>query len=211
MQTSRTRHWILTVAAGLGLAALAAVGPVAAKPQVGAAAPTFQGMDTSGAKRTLEEFRGQYVVLEWTNHDCPFVKRHYRTNNMQALQKEAGGKGVAWLSIISSAPGRQGHVDAAQADALTRDRDAAPSHVILDPAGDIGRLYDARTTPHMFVIDPEGKLIYMGGIDDNATTWGDDVADAHNFVRAALNEAMAGKAVSKPVSRPYGCSVKYDS
>ena len=203
--------WLPGMIASLGFMVLAIPGGALAKPEVGAPAPAFSATDTGGKTQALGDFRGRFVVLEWTNHDCPFVKRHYRTGNMQKLQKEAGAQDVVWISIVSSAPGRQGHVDTTTANALTQDRDAAPAHVILDPSGEIGRLYDARTTPHMFVIDPQGTLVYMGGIDDNATTWGDDVAAAHNYVRVALSEAMAGKAVSRPSTRPYGCSVKYGS
>ena len=200
----------MAMSVGLPLAVILA-GPAAAKPAIGAPAPDFTATDSNGSSQSLAGYRGKFVVLEWTNHDCPFVRRHYETGNMQKLQKEATGKGVVWISVISSAPGRQGHVDGAQANALPAKRDAAPDVVVLDPTGKVGKLYDARTTPHMFVIDPQGTLVYMGGIDDNPTAWGDDVESAHNYVRAALGESMAGKAVSTPVARPYGCSVKYGS
>ena len=137
------------------------------------------------------------------------VGKHYGTGNMQALQKEATGAGVVWLTIISSAPGKQGFVSAEQANALATSRGAAPSAIILDPTGSIGRLYGAKTTPHMYIIDSEGTLRYMGGIDDKPTTRPEDVKTAHNYVRTALADLAAGKPVSEPVTRPYGCSVKY--
>ena len=148
-------------------------------------------------------------MLEWTNHDCPYVRKHYGAGNMQAQQQEAAAQGVAWLSIISSAPGKQGHVSPAQADQLTTQRNAAPSAVLLDDGGEIGRLYGAKTTPHMYIIDPEGDLVYMGGIDSIASASPDDIGKATQYVRVALDQALAGKAIGTPVSRPYGCSVKY--
>lgn len=184
---------------------------VQAAPQVGAPAPAFTGKATDGKAISLADLRGKTVVLEWTNHDCPYVRKHYGTGNMQSLQKEATGDGVAWLSIISSAPGLQGYVEPAEADQLTTKRDAAPTHVILDPRGDIGKMYGARTTPHMYVIDDNGVLRYMGGIDDRPTSYHGDVEGANNYVRAALSEMKAGRQVSNPVARPYGCSVKYGS
>ena len=177
--------------------------------EVGKAAPDFSLPDSQGGRQTLSDHRGSFVVLEWTNHDCPFVRKHYGSGNMQGLQKDATGDGVVWLSIISSAPGQQGYVEADEADALTRDRDASPSAVLLDPEGEVGRLYGARTTPHMYIVDPAGTLIYMGGIDDKPSTRQADVATAKNYVRVALAEAKDGKPVSESVTRPYGCSVKY--
>jgi len=153
--------------------------------------------------------RGHIVVLEWSNNQCPFVGKHYRSGNMQALQKEATSKGVVWLTVLSSAPGEQGNVTAAEANELTRSRGAAPTAVILDSSGVIGRAYGARTTPHMFVIDKTGTLVYMGGIDDRATTDVADIAPAKNYVRLALTAVMSGTAVADPITRPYGCSVKY--
>jgi hypothetical protein len=149
------------------------------------------------------------VVLEWSNNQCPFVGKHYRSGNMQALQKEATGQGVIWLTVLSSAPGAQGNVTAAEANELTRSRGAAPTAVILDPSGSIGRAYGARTTPHMFVIDKSGTLAYMGGMDDKATTDVADIPTAKNYVRLALTAVMSGTPVQDPVTRPYGCSVKY--
>ncbi len=198
---------LVLIAAGL-LVANAAVG---AKPTVGQPAPEFSGTDSNGIEHSLAQYRGKFVVLEWTNDGCPYVGKHYGTGNMQALQKKYGDQGVVWLSIISSAPGRQGYADGARANKLTQDREAAPSAVLLDPDGIIGQLYGAKTTPHMFVIDSEGTLLYMGGIDSIPTANWDDVPKAENYVSAALDEARAGIPVSKAVTRPYGCSVKYGS
>jgi hypothetical protein len=155
------------------------------------------------------EIEGTPVILEWTNHDCPYVRKHYESGNMQALQKEARDAGYVWLSVISSAPGKQGHVSPAEADELTAGRGAAPTAVLLDVDGAMGRAYGAKTTPHMFVIDGAGTLVYMGGIDDRATTDPADVEGAENYVRLALADLGAGGPVSNPATRPYGCSVKY--
>ena len=176
---------------------------------VGEPAPDFEGVDTQGVTHRLADYRGKTVVLEWTNHDCPYVRKHYSAGNMQAQQQEAAAQGVVWLSIISSAPGKQGHVTPAQADELTRSRQAAPQAVILDPDGKIGRAYSAKTTPHMYIIDPSGTLVYMGGIDNNASPNADDIPAARQHVRVALQELAAGKPISESVTRPYGCSVKY--
>jgi peroxiredoxin len=180
-----------------------------AAPRIGEPAPAFSGTDTTGKIWTLEGLRGKPVVLEWTNHDCPYVRKHYGAGNMQALQREAAAAGYIWLSVISSAPGKQGHVGPAEADALTRTRNAVPTAVLLDPDGAIGRAYGARTTPHMFIVDEQGTLVYMGGIDDRPTSDPADIDGAINYVRAALADRAAGKPVAQPVSRPYGCSVKY--
>jgi AhpC/TSA family len=178
-------------------------------PRVGQLAPDFTGTDSNGKTVSLHEYRGRTVVLEWSNHECPFVGKHYRSGNMQALQKDATRDGVVWLTILSSAPGTQGSVSAEQANELTRSRGAAPTAVVLDPTGAIGKEYAARTTPHMFVIDKTGMLAYMGGIDDRPTTEVGDVAGARNYVRLALTAVAEGKPVADPVTRPYGCSVKY--
>lgn len=166
-------------------------------------------MDSHGITHKLSDYRGKIVVLEWTNHECPFVRKHYETGNMQALQKSATEADVVWLSVISSAPGTQGHVSAAEANTLTTVRQASPTAVLLDPEGVVGHLYDARTTPHMYIINPEGSLVYMGGIDDKPSTRHADVETATNYVRVALDEVRSAKVVSTPVTRPYGCSVKY--
>jgi len=176
---------------------------------VGAPAPAFTGVDTKGKTHTLAEFRGKWVVLEWHNNGCPYVKKHYGSGNMQKLQREWTRRGVVWLTVISSAPGNQGYVTAAEADAYVAQSKAAPTAILLDPGGDIGRLYEARTTPHMFVVNPQGLLIYNGAIDDRPSTNSADVATASNYISAALAEVMAGKPVTTPTTRPYGCSVKY--
>ncbi len=177
--------------------------------RVGEPAPGFEGVDTGGNVHRLADYRGKTVVLEWTNHDCPYVRKHYGAGNMQAQQREAAAQGVVWLSIISSAPGKQGHVSPEAAEELTRKRKAAPLAVILDSEGRIGRAYHARTTPHMFIIDATGVLVYMGGMDSISTASPDDIPQATQYVRAALQELAAGKPVSTPVTRPDGCSVKY--
>lgn len=183
--------------------------PLSAAPRVGEPAPDFAEADTAGVTRALADYAGRTVVLEWTNHDCPFVRKHYDSGNMQALQKEAADTGVVWLSVISSAPGKQGHVRAAEAERLTAARDAAPAAVLLDPDGSMGRAYGARTTPHMFVIDGDGIVRYMGGIDSMATADPADVPRATPYVAEALAALAAGEPVPNPVTRPYGCSVKY--
>jgi peroxiredoxin len=178
--------------------------------RVGSAAPTFTGKDSQGKAVSLGEYRGKYVVLEWTNRDCPFTKKQYDSGNMQALQKEWTGKGVVWLTVLSSAKNEDGYLDAAGENAQIERVHADPTAAILDPSGEIGKLYGAKTTPHMFIIDPQGKLIYAGAIDDKATTDVADVKGAKNYVSAALTEAMAGQPVQVASTRPYGCSVKYE-
>ena len=183
--------------------------PAMAAPEVGKPAPDFTATDSNGKTVKLSDQRGKIVVLEWTNHDCPFVKKHYGSGNMQALQQEAGQQGIVWWSVISSAPGKQGHVSPQEANELTRSRKAVPSAVLLDPEGRVGQLYGARTTPHMYIIDPQGKLVYMGAIDDKPSTNPADVATANNYVRTALKAAQQGQSVEPAVTQPYGCSVKY--
>ena len=180
-----------------------------ANVSVGKAAPDFTGVDSNGNKHSLSDFKGKTVVLEWTNHDCPYVKKHYNSGNMQQLQKNATDNGVVWLSIISSKPGKQGHVSGKQANELTQSRNAAPTAVILDETSEIGRLYGAKTTPHMYIIDKTGQLVYMGGIDSIPSSNESDIAKANNYVTAALDAMAAGKPVKDSVTRPYGCSVKY--
>jgi peroxiredoxin len=180
-----------------------------AAPQVGKPAPEFTAVDSNGKTVRLADFRGKTVVIEWTNDGCPYVKKHYTSNNMQALQKEETAKGVVWLTVISSAPGAQGHVTGVEANKLTETRGAAPTAVLLDPEGDLGHLYDARTTPHMFIVNRDGALVYMGGIDDKPTSDPADIKAARNYIRAALDNLAAGAPVENAVTRPYGCSVKY--
>ena len=185
-------------------------GRIGACGQSWPAAPTFTGKDSQGKTVSLSEYRGKYVVLEWTNRDCPFTKKQYDSGNMQALQKEWTGKGVVWLTVLSSAKNEDGYLDAAGENAQIERVHADPTAAILDPSGEIGKLYGAKTTPHMFIIDPQGKLIYAGAIDDKATTDVADVKGAKNYVSAALTEAMAGQPVQVASTRPYGCSVKYE-
>ena len=180
-----------------------------ASVRVGQPAPDFTGIDSNGDKHTLSQYKGKTVVLEWTNHDCPYVKKHYNSGNMQALQKQATADGVVWLSVISSKPGKEGHVSGARANKLTRSRNAAPTAVILDETSEIGLLYGAKTTPHMYIIDKTGQLVYMGGIDSIPSSNEADIAGAKNYVRVALDAMAAGKAIEDSVTRPYGCSVKY--
>jgi peroxiredoxin len=199
---------------GLSVLALAvSIGPVAGRASaaavVGQPAPAFTATDSTGKTQSLADYKGKFVVLEWNNDTCPFVGKQYGSGNMQGLQKAYTQKGVAWLTINSSAPSKEGSVDAAQANAILEKRGAAPTAYVLDPQGVVGRAYGAKTTPHMFVIDPQGRLVYAGGIDDKPSTDQADVKTAKNYVRAALDEAMAGKPVTVPVSQPYGCAVKY--
>jgi peroxiredoxin len=177
--------------------------------KVGAPAPDFTGTSSTAEAISLAQYQGKYVVLQWHNKDCPYVQAQYGSGNMQKLQKEWTDKGIVWLTIISSAAGKQGYVDARGADADVRATGAIPTATILDPAGTIGRAYRARTTPHMFIIDPQGRLIYDGAIDNRATTSKASVGGSINYVSLGLTEAMAGKPLSHPTSRPYGCTVKY--
>ena len=205
----RTNHRRLLLCSLLMLSLGLCAGSLASAPQVGTPAPGFSGTDTTGKTWSLADLKGRALILEWTNHDCPYVRKHYSTGNMQALQKEAEAAGYLWLSVISSAPGKQGHVTPERADELTRDRGAAPKAVILDESGTIGRAYGARTTPHMYIIGEDGTLLYMGGIDDIRSSDPADVPKARNFVRAAIADVTAGRPVAEPVTPPYGCSVKY--
>jgi peroxiredoxin len=186
---------------------LAAVPALAVK--VGDPAPDFTGTDSNGQVHKLSEYKGKYVVLEWHNNGCPFTRKHYESGNMQNLQKQWTAKGVVWFTVISSAPGHQGYVTAPEENAYLQKMNAAPTAALLDPTGAIGHLYSAKTTPDMFVIDPSGKVAYDGAIDDHPTPDQSDIPASKNYVSAALSELMSGKSVSMPVTRPYGCSVKY--
>lgn len=177
--------------------------------EVGKAAPDFTGVDSNGKQHSLSQYKGKTVVLEWTNHDCPYVKKHYNSGNMQKLQKDATANDIVWLSIISSKPGKQGHVSSKQANQLTQSRNAAPTAVILDESSEIGMLYGAKTTPHMYIVDKSGQLVYMGGIDDNPSKNEDDIPTSKNYVSAGLDALAAGKSIENSITRPYGCSVKY--
>jgi peroxiredoxin len=176
---------------------------------VGAPAPSFSAVDNQGKTHKLGDYKGKFVVLEWHNQGCPYVRKHYGGANMQALQKEWTAKGVVWLSVVSSAPGQQGYVTPEESQAFVRAQKAAPSAVLLDPSGDLGHAYGAKTSPHMFVIDPDGVVIYNGAIDDKPTTDQADLQGARNYVSAALNEAMNDKPVTTASTQPYGCGVKY--
>lgn len=181
-----------------------------AKPVVGQKAPEFSTKDSNGNEFVLKEQSGSIVVLEWTNHKCPFVKKHYDGNNMQNLQKEFTEKGVKWVSVISSAEGKQGYLkNGIEANKVFEERASSPSSIIRDPSGKIGRTYQAATTPHMFIINKEGVLVYAGAIDSIPSANKDDVSKAEKYFANALNETIAGKPISKPVTTPYGCSVKY--
>lgn len=198
----------LLVTGGCGADAAPGPSPYPA-PVVGQAAPEFKAVDTNGKEHALSQYRGKWVVLEWLNHECPYVRKHYDNKAMQALQKKYTDKGIVWLSVVSSAPGNQGHFPNEKANALTKEKGASPNAVLVDASGTVGRMYDARTTPHMFVINPQGTLLYMGGIDDKPTTRAADLKGARPHVDIALQEAMAGKPVSVPTTQPYGCNVKY--
>jgi peroxiredoxin len=198
-----------TCLAAPALVFLAAVGASSADVTINEPAPEFTLSGADGESHKLSDYRGKVVVLEWLNHDCPFVKKHYGTDNMQALQRKYTDAGVVWLSINSSAAGKQGHLTAEQATKVTAEKNAAPSAVLLDADGKVGQLYGARTTPHMFVIDPEGKLVYNGAIDDKPTPEPADVKGAKNFVAAAIDATVAGKKPEVQAMKPYGCSVKY--
>ena len=191
------------------VAASMVAAPALAEPQVGKAAPNFKLNDVNGRVVSLSDFRGKTVVLEWNNPDCPFVKKHYGSGNMQRTQAAAKKDGVAWLSINSSAEGKQGHMDGAKAKAVIAAQKAQPTAYLLDPKGVVGTGYGAKTTPHIYIVDPKGTLVYNGGIDDKPTPNPADINGARNHVLAALSELKAGKAVSVPESRPYGCNVKY--
>jgi peroxiredoxin len=178
---------------------------------VGQAAPAFTLTDTKGTSHNLADFKGKVVVLEWTNPECPFVVKHYSQGHMQALQKETTAKGVVWLSICSSAPGKQGQMSPADWNKTITDKNIAATAVLLDESGKVGKLYDAKTTPHMFVINKDGVLVYAGAIDSVKSTDAADIAKATNHVKVAVDEVLAGKPVSTSSTTPYGCSVKYVS
>jgi peroxiredoxin len=189
----------LAISTGLAMAA----------PAVGSPAPEFTLTDSNGQSHNLSDFKGKFVVLEWLNHGCPFVVKHYESDNMQSLQREYTGRDVVWLSIVSSAPGKQGHMSPEETNAAIAEKNAAPTAVLLDEDGTVGKLYDAKVTPEMFIINPEGILVYQGAIDDKSSTDVADVAGAKNYVKQALDELLSGQEVSEPTTKAYGCSVKY--
>lgn len=200
------RRLLLAVAVVMATPFVAHAEAVAGRP-----APDFNAIDSNGKAVKLSDFKGKTVVLEWTNDGCPYVKKHYGAGNMQALQAEASAQGVVWLSVISSAPGLQGYVNGLEANKLTDDRKAKPAAVLLDPKGSIGKTYGAKTTPHMFVVAPDGVLAYTGAIDDKPSSNPADIKAARSFVRDALTAVAAGKPMSPAQTRAYGCSVKYGS
>ncbi len=177
--------------------------------RVGEPAPDFTATDSNGKAHHLADYKGKYVVMEWHSQDCPYVRKHYESGNMQRLQKEWTGKGVVWFTVISSASGTQGYVTAADANEYVKKMNASPTAVLLDPEGSMGHLYAAKTTPHLYIVDPKGVLIYNGAIDDHPTADPLDIPTSRNYVSMALNEAMSGKEVTEAATRPYGCSVKH--
>lgn len=193
------------IAAAVLLPLMAAASPVPGKP-----APDFSVPDANGKTHSLADYKGQWLVLEWFNKDCPYVKKHYGSGNMQKLQNTYTAKDVKWLTIISSAEGKQGYLEPAEAlEVATAHKLGASAAFLLDPSGAMGKAYDAKTTPHMYVIDPEGVLVYAGAIDDNDSANPAVIPDSKNYVVAALDEALAGKPVSMAATRPYGCTIKY--
>ena len=176
-------------------------------------APNFELTDTYGNKVSLASFKGKKVVLEWTNHGCPFVAKHYKTKNMQSTQELAKSENVVWLSIISSAPGTQGFVSSEEANELTVSRNASPSHVLFDTSGEVGRIFEAKTTPHMYIIDKQGLMRYQGAIDDAGGRgfMSKDLLKAKNYVKEGLSKLLTDQEITSPVTKPYGCSVKYAS
>ena len=190
--------------------ALTVIGSLAfADAKIGAAAPDFSVVDMQGKTHTLSEYKGKYVILEWYNKDCPYVRKHYDSKNMQKLQADMTGKGIAWLTVISSVPGKQGHLKAADAKTNAAKEGAKGTAVLLDETGKMGKAYGAKTTPHMYLIDPQGVLRYNGAIDSNDSADQKTIATAENYIVAAVNSAQKGEKIQKETTKPYGCSVKY--
>jgi peroxiredoxin len=198
---------ILTILTSLVATAVFAFDP----PPVGSVAPDFSLADAKGETHSLSQYKGKYVVLEWFNPECPFVKKHYGSGNMQNLQKEFTDKGVAWMTIDSNAPGTEGNLTAEQAEKIMTAWKTHQTALLLDPDGKVGHSYGAKNTPNMVVIDPDGKIAYEGAIDSKATPNPADIPTSTNYVKAALEESLTGKPVSNPKTKPYGCSVKYKS
>src|SRR5471032_1622605 len=204
------RRSLLLGSAALALAPLTIVATAAhATSDVGKPAPLFTGTDSNGKAWSLADLKGKVVVVETTNHQCPYVAKHYRSGNMQAQQREAAAKGVVWLTVAASAPGQEGYVTAIEANEIVAKSKAAPAAVILDPQSRIARAYGATVTPHMYVIDASGTLVYKGGIDSIVSTNVDDIPRATQYVRVALGDVLAGKPVAEASTRPYGCTLKY--
>ena len=204
-----SRRAVMAAAVALGATFLVGSNSAFAAPAVGQQAPDFVAVDTSGAKHKLSDFAGKFVVLEWTNPGCPFVRKHYGSGNMPATQKSATDKGVVWLAINSTERAASDYLQPAALDDWMKQHAAAPTAVLMDEDGVVGQAYGARTTPHIFIIDPEGTLVYAGGIDSIASARPDDIKAATNYVNKALGEAFGRKAISTASTRPYGCSVKY--
>ena len=214
MSTARDRGGAGVTAAAVIVALLVGMvgifkAAAGAPPQIGQPAPDFTAVTAKGDSVRLSDYRGKTVVLEWTNADCPYTRKHYTSGNMQSLQALAQKSGIVWFTVISSAPGKQGYVNGATADALTQSRHAVPTAVLLDPTGTVGRLYAAKTTPHMYVINADGMLEYMGGIDSLATTDEADIARAEPYLQEAMLAVALGNTPPHAVTKPYGCSVKY--
>jgi hypothetical protein len=190
---------------------LASAGLAQAAPSVGQPAPDFTLQDAGGKTVKLSDYRGKHVVLEWTNPGCPYVRKHYDSGNMPATQKEALDKGVVWLAINSTEKSSYDYREPSKLVAWMNERKSRPSAVLMDEEGMAGKAYGARTTPHMYVVDPQGKLVYAGGIDSIPSSNPDDIKKAVNYVRQGLNEALAGKPITASTTRPYGCSIKYKS
>lgn len=204
-----TKRSLLTLAA-VSLSALAA-GPALAVATVGQPAPAFTVADTNGKPVSLADFKGKHVVLEWVNPGCPFVVKHYSSSNMQGTQKEATAKGVVWLTVSSTAPDASDYKKPADLAKWMQGQKAAATATLMDDDGKLGKAYGARTTPHMYIVDPAGTLVYAGGIDDKPSSNAADIPSSKNYVKAALAETLAGKPVTQASTRPYGCSVKYSS
>ena len=202
MKTIQKIAWSLLMTVGLTAAAIAAAA-------VGKPAPTFTGQGSDGNVYSLADYKGKFVVLQWYNRDCPFIHKHYDSGNMQKLQETYGKKGVIWFEVLSSAPGKEGYMTASEAQENRAKSGTKSDASLLDPTGAIAKLYAAKTTPHIFIVDPKGILIYQGAIDDHASADAADISNSKNYVALALDEALAGKPVSIPTTRPYGCSVKY--
>lgn len=200
----RSASILATAVAGLFVAALAH-----ASASVGQPAPEFKVKDASGKEQSLSAYKGKYVVLEWVNPGCPFVRKHYDTSNMQSTQAAATAKGAVWLTVSSTAKDAGDYKSGAELSAWLKEQGAKPTATLMDDDGKVGHAYGARTTPHLYIVDPQGKLVYAGAIDSKATARKEDVKSATNYVTAALDEALAGKPISKATSEPYGCSIKY--
>ena len=186
-------------------------GLASAAATVGQAAPDFTLKDATGKTVKLSDFKGKHVVLEWTNPGCPFVQKHYNSGNMPATQKDATGKGVVWLAINSTEKAHRDYLEPPKLVAWKKERQSAPSAILMDEEGTVGKAYGARTTPHMYIVNPQGQLIYAGGIDSIPSASADDIPKATNYVKVGVAEALAGKPLTASTTRPYGCSIKYKS